>query len=194
VARVSHFLVVCLVRRPSSSCSSFFGGHFFCFKACDPAGPNAARYCEHIFDRIGCAYNAPNNAKNGTFEVCQGDNQDFPGIYTNPSGQVQTYTQPPESLGPITTIPYQPKVPASSNCVTYTSSVIYGSLPTSGVTPSPSGISSRPTGTRTSSGSGPANTAQGGSSGSAVGIKVGSAILSMGIGAVGVVFAILVLA
>jgi len=142
--------------------NNFMGGNSFCLKACDPAGPNAAHFCEHIYDRIGCAYNSPNNAQNGTFESCDGDNQDFPGIYTDASGQVQTYTQPAESLGPITTLPYQPKVPASSNCVTYTSSAIYNALPTVSVaSPSSSGLSSvRPSssGTRTSSGSSPSNT------------------------------------
>jgi len=139
---------------------NFMGGNIFCFKICDPAGANAANYCQHIFDRIGCAYNAPNNAKSGTFEVCQGDNQDFPGVFTNSAGVVQTYTQPPESLGAISTIPYTPKVPASSNCVTYTSSAIYASLPTvSSLLPSSSGKSStvRSSGTRTGT-SGPTNT------------------------------------
>ena len=189
-----HFLAARPTRRILPFCSSFFGGHFFCFKACDPAGPNARHFCEHIYDRIGCAYNAPNNAQNGTFEACEGDNQDYPGIYTDSSGQIQTYTQPPESLGPISTMPYQPKVPASSNCVTYTSSVIYAAPTPSGAPPGSSGSSSiRSTGTRTSTGTGPSNTSEG-SSGSAVGIKVGSAVLSMGIGAVGVLFAVLTLA
>lgn len=62
---------------------SFMGGSAFCFKVCDPAGAHAADYCQHIFDRIGCAYNAPNNAQNGTFEACLGENQDFPGVYTS---------------------------------------------------------------------------------------------------------------
>ncbi|KAF5359822.1 hypothetical protein D9756_003652 [Leucocoprinus leucothites] len=108
---------------------NFMGGNSFCFKACDPRGPNAAQYCEHRLDRIGCAFNAPNNAQNGTFESCKGDNQDFPGVYTE-NGQVMTYSQPPESLGAITTMPYTPRVPASSECTTYTSSSIYTGLPT----------------------------------------------------------------
>jgi hypothetical protein len=138
---------------------NFMGGSVFCFKVCDPAGANAANYCQHIFDRIGCAYNAPNNAQNGTFESCQGADQDFPGVYTDASGQVQTYTQPAESLGAITSIPYTPKVPASSNCVTYTSSLIYTGLPTpTNLVSTPSGTSVHSSGTRTSSGSGPSNT------------------------------------
>jgi len=144
--------------------NNFMGGNLFCLKACDPAGANAAHFCEHIYDRIGCAYNSPNTAQSGTFESCQGDNQDFPGVYTDASGQVQTYTQPPESLGAISTMPYQPKVPASSNCVTYTSSAIYTALPTPTGLTSSSGSSVRSTGTRTSSGASPSNT--GSSSGS----------------------------
>ena len=192
---------VTLSHYSSQSCvspfrSRFFGGGFFCFKTCDPAGPNAARYCEHIYDRIGCFYNAPNNAQTGIFESCQGDNQDFPGIYTDPAGQVQTYIQPPESLGAISTMPYEPRVPASSNCVTYTSSAIYNALPTtSSTTPLPSSSPSvRSTSTRTST-TGPSSTAGGNSSnGGTASLKVGSAILSVGLGAVGVIFAVLALA
>lgn len=108
---------------------NFMGGNAFCFKVCDPKGPNAANYCQHIYDRIGCAFNAPNNAQNGTFEACQGDNQDFPGVYTT-NGAVVTYTQPPESLGPITTMPYTARIPASSNCVSHASSELFTALPT----------------------------------------------------------------
>ncbi|KAF9647020.1 hypothetical protein BDM02DRAFT_3098834 [Thelephora ganbajun] len=161
---------------------NFMGGSAFCLKACDPAGAHAPDFCQHIYDRIGCAYNAPNNAKNGTFESCQGENQDYPGIYTDSSGKVQTYTQPPESLGVISTMPYQPKVPASSNCVTYTSSAIYAALPTvSGVTPSghSSGVSSiRSTGTRTGT-TGPSNTGTSSGSGSNSGSPTTLAISSL---------------
>ncbi|KAG5978743.1 hypothetical protein E4U54_007027 [Claviceps lovelessii] len=93
---------------------NFMGGNAFCLKACDPAGPNAAHFCEHIFDRIGCAYNVPNAAQDGVFESCLGENQDFPGVYTDESGAGQTYTQPPEELGAITSIPYTARVPAST--------------------------------------------------------------------------------
>ncbi|KAJ7787173.1 manno protein [Mycena olivaceomarginata] len=108
---------------------TFMGGSQFCFKACDPSKSNAANYCQHIYDRIGCAYNAPNNAQNGTFESCLGENQDFPGVYTT-DGQVMTYKQPPESLGPISTLPYTARVPASSSCTQYTSSLLFSALGT----------------------------------------------------------------
>nr|GAT48502.1 predicted protein [Mycena chlorophos] len=107
---------------------NFMGGNAFCFKACDPAGANAAKFCQHIYDRIGCAYNAPNDAQNGTFESCLGDSQDFPGIYTV-NGTVMTYSQPPERFGAISTMPYDPKVPASSSCTSFDSTSIYTALP-----------------------------------------------------------------
>jgi len=113
--------------------TNFMGGNAFCLKACDPAGANAANYCQHIYDRIGCAFNAPNNAQNGTFESCDAENADFPGIYTS-NGAVMTYTQPPESLGPITSVPYTARVPSSSNCKAFTSGAVFAGLPT----PSPS--------------------------------------------------------
>lgn len=151
---------------------SFMGGNAFCIKVCDPAGPNAAHYCEHIYDRIGCAYNAPNAAQDGTFEVCQGENMDFPGVYTS-NGAVVTYTQPPESLGPITTMPYTARVPASSNCVPYQSGQLYAALASvsaPGVTPTTSGSV---TGTgATSSASG---TSRGATSGGASGTGTGTA-------------------
>jgi len=108
---------------------NFMGGNAFCLKACDPAGPNAAKFCQHIYDRIGCAYNAPNNAQKGVFESCLGDNQDFPGVYTS-NGAVVTYTQPPESLGPISSIPYTARIPASSSCTTFASSSLYAAIAT----------------------------------------------------------------
>lgn len=131
---------------------SFLGSNFFCLKACDPAGPNAARFCEHIYDRIGCAYNAPNNARNSVFESCQGQNQDFPGVYVQ-NGATLTYTQPPESLGPITSIPYTPRVPASSNCAQFASASIYAagaSVTVPNGSPTPSTTPSTSTGTTSS--------------------------------------------
>ncbi|KAK7042930.1 hypothetical protein VNI00_008666 [Paramarasmius palmivorus] len=131
---------------------NFMGGNAFCLKACDPAGPNAANFCQHIYDRIGCAYNAPNNAQSGVFESCLGDNQDFPGIYTV-NGQVMTYTQPPEDQGAISTMPYQPRVPASSSCTQYTSASLYTAIANvkAEQSGSSSGASASATGTTTGS-------------------------------------------
>jgi len=146
--------------------NNFIGGGFFCFKLCDPNLPSSYPYCNNIYDLIGCSYNAPNAAVNGTFEACDGDDQDPVGIYTS-NGVVMTYTQPP--VGPITSMPYQPRVPASSNCQTFSSGALFtantqapastsapssgsGSVPRS--TPSGSGQGSSPTGTTTSGASG----------------------------------------
>ncbi|KAL5521777.1 hypothetical protein ACEPAF_2525 [Sanghuangporus sanghuang] len=153
----------------------FIGADAFCFKACDPADSNAANYCEHIYDRIGCAYNVPNNAQNGTFEACLGDNQDFPGVYTS-DGVVQTYTQPAESLGAITTIPYTPVVPASSSCTQFASSELYAGAASwwnenVSSTASASGSSTQSTGTATRSSSGAQSSATDESSGSVVGLQ-----------------------
>jgi hypothetical protein len=137
--------------------SSFIGSNAFCLKACDPAGPNAANYCQHIYDRIGCAFNAPNAAQDNVFESCDAENADFPGVYTS-NGQVVTYTQPPESLGAITTMPYVARVPSSSNCKTFTSAALFTGLPTVSSTPSASSsgsgsATSKPTGSAAATGS-----------------------------------------
>ncbi|KXN82414.1 hypothetical protein AN958_02586, partial [Leucoagaricus sp. SymC.cos] len=95
----------------------FMGSIAFCLKTCDPSKPNDTRYCEHELDRIGCAYNAPNNAQ-------KGDNQDFPDVCTL-SGQVLTYTQPPETLGPIAMMPYTTRVPLRRPILVFPSTLLY---------------------------------------------------------------------
>lgn len=173
---------------------SFIGSDAFCFKACDPRGPNAARFCEHIFDRIGCAYNAPSNAKPGVFESCEGDNQDFPGIYTE-DGQVKTYTQPAESLGPISTMPYQPKVPASSNCRTFESSSIFASLATVTADPKATGGATSSSAAVTRSGLSTKASTTPSATGSSVPAKTSSsganALAITGVSVLGVVFSAL---
>ncbi len=166
------------------------GGNAFCFKACDPNKPDDEKYCEHRLDRIGCVYNAPNNARNGTFESCEGDNQDFPGVYTV-NGQVMTYAQPPEDQGAISTMPYTARIPASSNCVAYTSSAIYTGLPSPSIkidAPAPTGsalagASGGASGTRTGSAPGATNTS-----------NDASVLAASGISLLGVAFSMLFLA
>ncbi|CUA76124.1 hypothetical protein RSOLAG22IIIB_12052 [Rhizoctonia solani] len=141
---------------------NFMGADTFCFKACDPTDANDAKFCDHIYDRIGCEYNAPAAYVDGVFESCEGEVQDFPGIYTDAAGQVQTYKQPPEAAGDIKTMPYQPKVPASSNCVTFQSAALYtGSVsganptaaPASGTRTAATAVSPSATGSSSSSSS-----------------------------------------
>jgi len=124
---------------------NYMGSSVFCFKACDPAVADSTKYCNNIFDRIGCNMVAPAAYTEGEFTVCDSDNQDPPGVYTDSAGAIQTFTQPPESLGPITSFPYTATIPKSSNCVTYTSSLLYASAPVlSGANPTatPSGSGS----------------------------------------------------
>lgn len=168
------------------------GGNAFCLKACDPAGANAARYCEHIYDRIGCAYNAPNNARDNVFESCDAENADFPGVYTS-NGQVVTYTQPPESLGPITSVPYTARVPSSSNCRTYSSAELFTGLPTASGSSSASrssatGISTTRSASRSSTGAGASSTGSSSSS------SDGTSLAISGVSFLGIIFSALFLA
>jgi hypothetical protein len=169
--------------------TNFMGGNSFCLKACDPSRPNAASYCQHIYDRIGCAYNAPNNAQDKVFESCDSDDADFPGVYTS-NGQVVTYTQPPESLGAITTMPYTARIPSSSNCQTLTSSVLFTGLPT--ITQSSS--ASIPTGMATSKTNAATGTGAGSSPSSTSTTSDGTVLTITGASFLGVMFSALFLA
>ena len=80
------------------------------------------------------ARSAPAAYRNGTFESCLSDNQLFPGVYVE-GGVTRTYTQPPESLGVISTMPYTAAIPSSSQCTTYSSAQIFAAL---GSAPAPS--------------------------------------------------------
>ncbi|KIM22833.1 hypothetical protein M408DRAFT_332704 [Serendipita vermifera MAFF 305830] len=133
---------------------NFMGGGTFCLKACDPSGAHAADYCQHVFDRIGCQYNAPAAYVDGTFLSCLGDNQDFPGVYTDATGATITYQQPAESLGAITTIPYSARIPASSSCTTYESASLFANAPEATVSRSSSSGSITRSTTRTGAGGG----------------------------------------
>ncbi|KAG0149796.1 hypothetical protein CROQUDRAFT_104754 [Cronartium quercuum f. sp. fusiforme G11] len=98
----------------------FVGGGIFCFKACDPSLDNGAELCEHVYDRIGCAYNMPADYKtiNGTFTSCKGDDQLPVGVYYDAQGNKKKWSQPPESAGDIdeNQIPYKPQVPRVTDC------------------------------------------------------------------------------
>jgi hypothetical protein len=82
------------------------------------------------------------------FESCDGESQDFPGVYTV-DGVVSTYTQP---AGPITTIGYSPRIPASSNCRQFESTSLYAGLPSGTASVAAPSSSARPTGVTTNRG------------------------------------------
>jgi len=179
---------------PNWTC--FIGGGQFACKACDPKGADRAHHCEHIYDRIGLAYNMPNAAEDNVFKSCEAPNAVFPGVYTQ-NGQVMTYTQPDEKLGAITTMPYTATVPVASNCKTFSSAQLFTGLPSGTAPPKTSkatGSSSKPTGAAATgagkpSGSGAASAAATGSTGSGDALVVSAASSLLG-----VVFAALFLA
>ena len=114
--------------------TEFIGSNQFCMKICNPQGQNNPGYCQHTLDRIGLLYNCPSKYtagggfQAGEFEICDSDLMTVPGIYVDASGATQSYAQPPESLGEITSIPYTPSVVASRNCQTYASSALFTEL------------------------------------------------------------------
>ena len=162
--------------------SRFIGANLSAAKICNPAGPNPLGYCLNTLDRLGIAYNMPNNAQDGVFEVCDSDAMELPGVYTS-NGQTLTYTQPDESLGPITTVPYTPTVPSSSNCQTFQSTDLYtdtiSGYSTTTSASSPTGkVVSGSSGTRTGSSS-PASSTSGSNGAGVVTISLFSTILGV---------------
>ena len=141
--------------------NSFIGSNQFCMTVCDPnsSTTDQDQYCQNIYDELGCKYNAPANVQNGTFVSCEADNKTPVGIYTS-NGATRTYTQP--ASGAVTTVPYTPVIPQSSNCVTFQSAELYSNqpLPTSGSS------SSVPAGATTAAGSS-ASASRAGSAGGA---------------------------
>jgi len=112
----------------------FIGGNMFCIKICNPDDPDAPNLCQHIYDRIGCSYNALADyaAINGTFEVCDSEDMTPPGVFTT-NGATTTWFQGPEGVAP--TPPYTPTLPASSNCQTFSSAQLFGT-PSASASPS----------------------------------------------------------
>ncbi|KAH8118033.1 hypothetical protein DFH11DRAFT_1571992 [Phellopilus nigrolimitatus] len=106
----------------------FIGGGQFCMKMCNPNDPNAAALCNHIYDEVGCSYNALANygSINGTFEVCDSDDMTPPGVFTT-NGATTTWFQP--QTGAVVP-PYTPTIPSSSNCQTYSSSQLFAAVAT----------------------------------------------------------------
>ncbi|PLW58413.1 hypothetical protein PCANC_00549 [Puccinia coronata f. sp. avenae] len=163
--------------------SYFVGAGVFCYKACDPAGPNAAQLCQHIYDRIGCTYNAPAHYEtiNGTFQSCQGENQLPAGTYVE-NGVTKTYTQPPESAGPITSIPYKAAIPAVTNCQTFTDTkALWPDLPQLTPVNNSTTTSSQSKGTTSSSGnkSSSSSTAASGASSDASSLFLSSGLIAI---------------
>ncbi|KAJ7607978.1 hypothetical protein FB45DRAFT_763666 [Roridomyces roridus] len=105
--------------------SFFIGNGAFCGKVCDMTGSNPGGLCNNIYDRLGCDYNAPNTAQEGTFEFCQGDDMTPVGTYVV-NGVTSVYTQPPEA-SPIDydNLPYTATPAPTSSCVPYQSADLF---------------------------------------------------------------------
>ncbi|KAG0700156.1 hypothetical protein DFH29DRAFT_933391 [Suillus ampliporus] len=169
--------------------TNFMGGNAFCITICDPASSSAnqSAYCQNIYDRMGCSYNMPSNGQNGTFEVCDADLKTPVGIYVT-GGVTMTYSQPATAA---VVPPYTAVVPASSNCVSYTSSVLYAAI----ATVTPTGVSASATATGSGTGSVKSSTGTG-TAGAASSTQTGGAI-TLGVstlaGLTGTLFAIVFL-
>lgn len=62
--------------------------------------------------------------QDGVFLECDGDLQDVVGTYTGSDGQKTVWSQP-SSLPATSTLPWTPRIPASSNCKTYQSTDLF---------------------------------------------------------------------
>ncbi|KAI0716994.1 hypothetical protein C8Q76DRAFT_421376 [Earliella scabrosa] len=82
--------------------TNFISYNEFCIRACKD-GPKAKRYCEHIYDVMGCWWNMPGDYSGGSFDSCKGASGEPMGIYgtsTFHQGQPSTpaaHPAPPKS-------------------------------------------------------------------------------------------------
>lgn len=83
----------------------------------------------------------PGNYDDGSFTSCEGELQDVVGVYTGADGQSAPPPSPPplcaddapaattwEQTRPVATIPYTPRIPASSACRTFSSDALFGAV------------------------------------------------------------------
>ncbi|KAG0149503.1 hypothetical protein CROQUDRAFT_39787 [Cronartium quercuum f. sp. fusiforme G11] len=93
----------------------------FCFRACFP-GENDWKYCNHIYDTMGCQWNIPGNYEAG-FDECQGEDVVHPmGEYVNADGTTTMWKQGTQPVPP-------PGLPGKiTSCRTYASSLPQSAL------------------------------------------------------------------
>ncbi|CAH7668155.1 hypothetical protein PPACK8108_LOCUS2623 [Phakopsora pachyrhizi] len=73
--------------------TEFISDNEFCIRACYN-GPQAKRYCEHIYDVMGCKWNMPGNYEGPGFEQCDGDSVTHPmGEYETADGSIYKWKQ-----------------------------------------------------------------------------------------------------
>ncbi|KAG8969308.1 hypothetical protein FRC03_003409 [Tulasnella sp. 419] len=105
--------------------TNFMSSTEFCIRGCKD-GKDARKFCQHIYDIVGCGFNMPGNYTEGVFESCKGDSTYFPGLYsvsaadgswsTSTFRQGQAKTPDPHPAAPssecvfISTVSNQPAV------------------------------------------------------------------------------------
>ncbi|KAJ7735610.1 hypothetical protein DFH07DRAFT_843385 [Mycena maculata] len=177
--------------------SFFIGDGAFCGKICDQTGSNPQGLCNNIYDRLGCDYNAPNDAAAGMFEACAGDDMIPVGTYVV-NGATSVYTQPAETV-PIdyNALPYTPTPAPSSNCVSFASADLFaaGASITGAGSASATGVSGSQTGAATTGATGGAAAKSGsgtatasGSTASTTGSSGAPAALGVSVGAMALAF------
>ncbi|GAA5980350.1 hypothetical protein JCM11641_001775 [Rhodosporidiobolus odoratus] len=57
--------------------TQFISDNEFCLRICNN-GPNAYRWCNHIYDVMGCYWNEPGNYNKGSFDTCAADDVAYP--------------------------------------------------------------------------------------------------------------------
>ncbi|KAL8279051.1 hypothetical protein RQP46_008509 [Phenoliferia psychrophenolica] len=90
--------------------TQFISYNQFCIRMCIP-GPDAARYCEHIYDTLGCFWNLPGEYGSG-FTSCKGKDVAMPNLK---NGGTSTFYQGQKPT------PSAQKAPASSSCTNISS-------------------------------------------------------------------------
>jgi hypothetical protein len=114
--------------------TNFMSDTTFCIRGCKD-GKDARKYCQHIYDLLGCEWNIPANYTEGIFEDCKGDTTFFQGLYsvTHTNGtqatstfrQGQAKTPDPHQAAPSSECQYKSTIsnqPAVSPTLTYFSS------------------------------------------------------------------------
>ncbi|GAA6051788.1 hypothetical protein JCM3770_004972 [Rhodotorula araucariae] len=70
---------------------SFISSNEFCVRICNPADPDAWKWCNHIYDTEGCYWNDPGNYGTG-FDTCKADVVAMaPGEYKLKNGATSTW-------------------------------------------------------------------------------------------------------
>lgn len=153
----------------------FIGNGIFCIKLCNPSNPNADLLCNHIYDEVGCTYNAvaDYDTINGTYTVCDSTDMEQPGQYVV-DGVTSTWTQA-FTGNPVP--PYTPTQVSSSNCHTYSSAELFAAAASFTVFSS-SSSGAAPTTTTSGGTSSKSGASSGGPSSSLPGETGGSSSLS----------------